>query len=714
MVCEFRLSLLQHVSIPRLVDCDTVSKDSAHHLIGNVFTNTRTLRNKTTIDFNDIPVLLLGFTASLREHASILKLPPFNISTKGHLVDVGKFSVRFNTPLSRDEEIMVLDHLCTIIRGETTYKCNLNGNRNVIEKDVDLPLDVTAVDKSIVTQLNHQLTKSIYQNIMLNTKLNLTLHFPSVFVARSEIKFSSTSLMNCNDGIPTLAEVLDTILSSGKFKAKKLPNPAMLWNILRKFRIHLLGYEDEFQRLHKPIPMPQKLSIVDAMHGAVHYKDHTYWRFSTNWYLVSSDRLAVVQHQFRQLLIKNLMSDRDPAYLSKKFPMPTQSESETSGTSSSEPSTSTTTVTNLDSPRDSQPLSQQSGRDYLEHDYNCSYATEPDVLVGDRITANHIEIFDLLRYDNDRENGKVWIYHVKRKFGQCTRDATSQLAISAKLIHDEKTLHKHYAQLVERAELKAKLLAWGVTGEDDYVNLFKKNKLTFVYAFVDEDNKTTKRTLKEESQIKAVVTITDLKEKLELYQRHINDLANFTSIVHQLHRLVFQLEVIDSDAENLDTLADHVFTFLVKTKLIGSDGKVTGKLLFGINFNQLGNISRSVLKFQEFSSQFSVKTNFFEFILKPYRSLYQTLIAKIELQRLHRFILEKGFDFQICEIERDDPNTPATPLTKVTAKGDNSGSSSSRKRPKSSRSSSKKGDIPKGQPLITQTFRSVKRKLSLE
>lgn len=692
-----------------MVDCNTVTKDSAHHLIGNVFTNTRSLRDKTKIEFNDIPVLLLGFTASLREHASILNLSPFNISTKDHRVTVKKVSVRFSTPLSRYEEIELLDHLCKIVRGDRTYK--LNSNANVVENDVDLLLDVTEVPKSVAMQLNHQMAKSIYRSMMLKTKLDLTLHFPAQFIAKSEITFASNPLCNIN-GIPTVAEIFEIISSSGKFNTKKSQKPENLWNILRKFRINLFGYETA-------IPTKQKLFIVDILHGAVHYEGNTYWRFSSKWYLVSSDRLAAVQHTFRQLLQKNLMSEQDPAYLSKKFPISTSSESGSGTSADTQPSTSSAAI-NPNSQR-GESLSQQSARDYLENDYNCSYSTEPDILVGDKITANNVEIFDLLRYD--RENGKLWIYHIKRKFGQSTRDAASQLAVSAKLINDdiigggEKILHKHYAQLAEKPEKKARLVEWGINSEDDYLNLFRKNELTFVYAFVDEDNKSSKRSLKDESLIKPVVTIEDLKEKLKLYKCQITDPTNFTSMIHKLNRIIFDLGTTEFDSENLETVAVNLFKFLVKAKLIGSDGKVTGKLLFGVNFNQLGNINPSVTKFQEFALKFNAKINLFEFILKSYRSLYQTLIAKIELQRIHRFILDRGFLFQICEIERENANAPATPITKVAIKRESSGSNSTRKRQKTSGSSSKKKEIPKGQKLITESFgfrRSVARNLSLE
>ncbi|KAG4078312.1 hypothetical protein HA402_013022 [Bradysia odoriphaga] len=687
----------------RLVDCKTVLKDSSHHLIGNIFTSTRVLRNKTTIDFNDVPVLLLGFTASLREHCSIFTLSPFHNSTKEHRVHVKKLWVSFTTPLAQNEEVFVLDHLTKIVRNEVTH---FSTGHNVVEEDVDLALDITEVPNTVAIQLNNHLAINIHQSIMLSTKLELTLHFPTAFISRCEIRLASKTLFS-NNGIPTVAEVLEAISSSGRFNTKKTMNPAALWKTLKSFRIHLLNYNGERQ-------ISERLSIVDVMHGALHHNDKTYWRFSSHWYQVSSDRLAVIQRKFRQLLKDNLMSEFDSAYLFKKFPVtstPTLNESDTS--SSSQPSTSTAAANTQDYSQ--LTLSQQSGRDNLEQEYNCKYASEENYLVGDKITANLIEIFDLLRYDS--VNGKVYVYHVKRKFGQSTRDAASQLTASAKLIYDdivgsgEKTLHKHYTHLAEKSEINAKLVEWGITSKEQYVDLYRKNKLTFVYAFVDEDNKSTKRSLKEESRIKETVAVADLVAKLELYKGQINDYTNFKSIMNALNRLVFKLP--DTDSIELDTVAGHLFEFLVKAKLIQTNGYVTSKLLFGINFNQMGSINSSMQQFHEFSNKFYTKINFFEFILRPYRSLYQTLIAKIELQRIYRFIVEKGFEFQICEMEREN-QAPETPVNKVPTKRDCSGSSSSKKRQKTGGSSSKKKQIPipKGQPLITESLRKAARNLS--
>lgn len=172
---------------------------------------------------------------------------------------------------------------------------------------------------------------------------------------------------------------------------------------------------------------------------------------------------------------------------------------------------------------------------------------------------------------------------MKRKFGQSTRDAMSQLEISAKLIYDDifgsggKTLVKLYAILVKNVERKKKLVAWGVNDENQFVDLFRKSELTFVYAVVDEHQQTTKKTLKEESERKTIVEKEDLKEKLEDLKKENS--KTFKLNAEDLCRIVFKLN--DFDSEYLETLAKDLFEFLVKEKFIESDGEVTSKLLFG-------------------------------------------------------------------------------------------------------------------------------------
>ncbi|KAL3864021.1 hypothetical protein ACJMK2_005733 [Sinanodonta woodiana] len=62
---------------------------------------------------------------------------------------------------------------------------------------------------------------------------------------------------------------------------------------------------------------------------------------------------------------------------------------------------------------------------------NCDPTAKfPTYLLGDKILVEGVELFDILKITKD----KLYLYHVKEGFGQKTRDATSQIRISANLL----------------------------------------------------------------------------------------------------------------------------------------------------------------------------------------------------------------------------------------------------------------------------------------
>jgi hypothetical protein len=110
--------------------------------------------------------------------------------------------------------------------------------------------------------------------------------------------------------------------------------------------------------------------------------------------------------------------------------------------------------------------------------------------VGDRITMEGIELFDLLRYDGEN----LYIIQVKDGLGASTRDACSQLRNSSRLIEESvKTsecakLREYHSRLsisgtayAQTEKFKAQMRAVGTA--DDFVNLFKSKKRVYVLAF---------------------------------------------------------------------------------------------------------------------------------------------------------------------------------------------------------------------------------------
>ncbi len=125
-----------------------------------------------------------------------------------------------------------------------------------------------------------------------------------------------------------------------------------------------------------------------------------------------------------------------------------------------------------------------------EGEYNESFIGERGFVVGDRITLNGIELFDLLYLDNDN----LYIIQVKDGLGSCTRDACSQLRNSARIIEeslkgaDHKKLREFYQRLhntsiayAQRPDYQSQLAALGTA--EDFIDLLQAKQRTYLLAF---------------------------------------------------------------------------------------------------------------------------------------------------------------------------------------------------------------------------------------
>ncbi|KAK3597744.1 hypothetical protein CHS0354_006099 [Potamilus streckersoni] len=119
----------------------------------------------------------------------------------------------------------------------------------------------------------------------------------------------------------------------------------------------------------------------------------------------------------------------------------------------------------------------------------------PTFLHGDKILVENVELFDILKITKD----KLYLYHVKEGVGQKTRDAVSQIRISANLINKareskqtQKILGKWYKQIMnckdeDQTRLKLKEdFKKRKCSKDEFLNLFLKKKIVYVYAFLDD------------------------------------------------------------------------------------------------------------------------------------------------------------------------------------------------------------------------------------
>ena len=76
-----------------------------------------------------------------------------------------------------------------------------------------------------------------------------------------------------------------------------------------------------------------------------------------------------------------------------------------------------------------------------EEDFNRTHLFAKGFYVGDQIKPNNVELFDIMRHDE--ETNKTYLYHVKRNFDHCTRDACAQIRDSAHLLWADRLEGKH-------------------------------------------------------------------------------------------------------------------------------------------------------------------------------------------------------------------------------------------------------------------------------
>ena len=137
-----------------------------------------------------------------------------------------------------------------------------------------------------------------------------------------------------------------------------------------------------------------------------------------------------------------------------------------------------------------------------EAEYNETYLLEEEskeriYLPGDRVLAQKVELFDVMMHDKERNI--TYLYHVKEKFGQNTRDACAQIRESANLLWLDRLKGKttHCEELFDslvrgdqsdpyKTILKEKLLCMG---KEAFLEMFSVNvRIVYVYSFMNTNS----------------------------------------------------------------------------------------------------------------------------------------------------------------------------------------------------------------------------------
>ena len=212
--------------------------------------------------------------------------------------------------------------------------------------------------------------------------------------------------------------------------------------------------------------------IIDCIEGEIKVPKvpvESHFKIKKMWYILEADYLALLCEDFKEMIKTHLIRQNTHEHLYKSW----------KGNAGGE----------------------------KEEDYHRSYlnTVNENYLVFDQICPDNIEPCDILKYSETEDI--VYLYHVKEKFGQHTRDACSQILNAATMIRSALAgcqspnyLEKLWkegtkdSQLNWRKKLKSQLDS---VGEDFFMNIFRTRKVVFVYAYLPNPDKSFSRSLTE-------------------------------------------------------------------------------------------------------------------------------------------------------------------------------------------------------------------------
>lgn len=210
---------------------------------------------------------------------------------------------------------------------------------------------------------------------------------------------------------------------------------------LKKVRIRSNGYDGESLT---------EGSLFKHIHGEIRINDINYFYIDGDWYQIQDQFLENLNNQSRRIIIDIRKND----------------------------------ILNL---------TWNTTAIQTENEYNRQYIGNDGYIVLDKIFVKYIEICDILKYDEEN----LYLIHVKKGFNNSTRDLTSQINISARMIREIQDsgdytqieeLYDSLANKLESTDNYFRRAAGQINSIDknSFVSLFREKRIYYCLAFVDD------------------------------------------------------------------------------------------------------------------------------------------------------------------------------------------------------------------------------------
>ncbi|XP_035716636.1 uncharacterized protein LOC118439440 [Folsomia candida] len=605
--------------------------DTNRPLWGSDIKKSRTSRtNKipSRLDYS----FMLNYETTLRENSSLLELACFPKRSKVS-IKAGAARIRFVKKISAADIYKILDHFSKIMNDEPTYEHNVTGIKKEEAKYPNIHRGIASVipnehiseGETVYQYLDKQLIAA-YENIRVNPSLNNDLQDLEFYdkciddyvsgseyrLIREDIKTDADRIVHKWKYPPTWLDVHECII---KF-ANELPinntvHPISFATAMKKLRFwYKKPCDSDFTK--RTILSLFQGGFVTELNSTTKIR----WRISNIWCEIFDDALLTIEKEFVEKIKRYLILPGKPGYLPFHYKRDKNAKSKmprASGDSAPRNKKSKTV--------DDDNESKAREKSLYEEIYNYSYLHSPGYFVGDQVEDYNIEFFDIL-YTSEKS---AFLYHVKEKFGQNTRNAASQLRISLSLVLNNIISgfpgFQNYARL---AEINGDNFSKRFRSEDDLRKCL--NSASFVYAFADSNNSSD--------------CINFADERSRSFQMRFDTL-----------RKGINEKVENALKRNYDTEIDRSIK-LFQERLISRGyllrcGSITAKLLYETETNFV----------KEFVGKNpNTSKILWTGILKPFTKNYNSLLAKIELIELANYITTRNRKFKICQIPFDHTN----------------------------------------------------------
>lgn len=533
--------------------------------------------------------LITSFRARLKPDSSLFQLPFFQTRQRkppqrGINLSAEMGCVHPCKQMSLPQIAQLLDKLSPIAKGETTFKTLLGQDGKI--------------DPHPAKRVSEEDGTNFWDDIIL--------------AGHKEAKKLRAALLNeiwlCFKGVREICldfyhKHVNDYCNAGRYELYYRKSPLTSWSTPKSAQEMILLARKHCPTLSKCRTMEEfqeelnhivvKFNIAGTVkedafanyfEGEVRCKSKVFFKVGSQWYRISTDYTKWVEVEFQSLLRRSLVP-KDQGMLPKSWP--------------------------------ERPASQKEERFYAEGAYNRSYANVQGYLLGDKITPEGVELFDLAYYCQKTE--KLYLIAVKSGFGRTTREACAQIRDSSEKLHPEligeakqSILDLLIARIKKRDSHGDPFEAWG--GEDAFKNLFirlyREKKIVYTYAFADSARK--------ERQLASEIGLT----------------AHFLPADFAAVRSVDPGAIVGS---------------LKRTGYLDSKGALTSQFL--------SSTKKAFMESEGIAATKTALGQVYDILYRKGASKFDSTIARLELLNLEKDLQSKGFSLAICQIARVSPTS---------------------------------------------------------